>query len=87
MARITTKVSLVDDLGNTSRVDILQGYDNFNIDEASDPKYYGFVDTDGNWVIRKMTNNESTFARGITDHLTAWTGRAGLTYGTFDNVF
>ncbi len=60
------------------------------IDEAANPKYYGFLAKGGKWYIMKenlsagvtsYTYHTGTLATQTTpDFLTAWTGRAGLTY-------
>jgi len=87
MARTNSKMIMTDTLGNQQLADVLAGYETANIDEASDPAYYGFTDTVGNWFIRKITSGASTFVRGTTNYSTNWTNRVGLSYGTFDSVF
>lgn len=64
-------------------------YETANVDESSDPKYYGFLDRDGNWYILKSATSGTvfTYAKGVTDYSTNWTNRASLTYDTFDNTF
>mgnify|MGYP006395078073 CR=1 FL=1 len=57
-------------------------------DESSDPKYYGFVDSRGTWVIMKETTSTGTFrySVGKTNYSTNWTNRASLSYGYFNDV-
>ena len=53
--------------------------------------YYGFVDVDGNWYILKedLTGGTGTYRyiKGSGSYTTNWTGRAGLTYDYFFNIF
>jgi len=62
-----------------------------NVDEASDPAYYGFQNPDGAWYIIKKTTSASidtfTYAKGDSAYSTAWTGRAALTYATPESAF
>lgn len=64
-----------------------------DLDEASDPKYYGFVGKDDHWYIIEYTEASGTFRyasrknNGNTDYPDAWTGRAGLTYGYIYQAF
>lgn len=65
-------------------------YNIANTDTASTVQYFGFLDKDGNWYVLK--NNGAgiyTYCSGLvaSPYATAWTGRAGLTYVTFDNAF
>ncbi len=57
-------------------------------DEASDPRYYGYVDHRGSWIIMKQTtaSGEHRYASGKSNFATNWTGRAGLTYGYYYEV-
>lgn len=62
-----------------------------NVDEASDPAYYGFENPDGAWYIMKKTTSASidtfTYAKGDSAYSTAWTGRAALTYAAPGTTF
>jgi hypothetical protein len=53
--------------------------------------YYGFVDVDGAWYIMRedLTGATATYryTKGSTNYATNWTGRAGLTYDYFFNIF
>ena len=60
-----------------------------DIDDASNPKYYGFEKADGGWYI--MRENTSTkqyrYAKGDSDYSTNWTNRASQSYATFGSTF
>ncbi len=64
-------------------------YNNFKItdvDDSSDPKYYGYLNKEGGWIIMKETTSAGTFRyiSGESDYATNWTGRAGLSYDYFN---
>lgn len=70
---------------------ILNAYRLVDTDEASaTTKYYGFTKYDGYWYIMKEAISADvhayTFVTGTSAYSTAWTGRAGLTYGTFTAI-
>lgn len=70
---------------------ILNAYRLVDTDEASaTTKYYGFTKYDGYWYIMKEAISSDvhtyTFVTGTSAYSTAWTGRAGLTYGTFTAI-
>ena len=77
-------------MGWKSLEGLLSEYKCTHIDDGT-PKYYLYVDMDGNWYIAKevLTGTETvfTFAKGYTDSLVSWAGRAALTYGYWDVVF
>lgn len=60
-----------------------------DLDSASDPKYYGFLDPSGNWYIMKESTSAGTYryVSGTSSYSTNWTNRASLTYGYFDGAF
>lgn len=59
----------------------LEGYECTDIDDSSDPKYYGFTRPDASWVIMKITLGVTVrYARGSTGYTTNWTDRATITY-------
>lgn len=65
-----------------------QGYE--FVDWATgDPTYLGYLDKDGNYIIKKydLTNNTVTFSSGSSGYATAWTNRATETYQTYDAEF
>ncbi len=62
-------------------------------DDASDPAYYGFTDTDNNWYIMKITGN-STFeyfkSTNVVDFYgtgVGWDARASLAYDDYGTIF
>ncbi|OGD07304.1 hypothetical protein A2899_04855 [Candidatus Amesbacteria bacterium RIFCSPLOWO2_01_FULL_49_25] len=64
------------------------GYKITEIDDASSPAYYGFVDKTGAWFIqREESSGAYRYVRGSSSFSTNWTNRASLTYNYFDNVF
>lgn len=60
-----------------------------DIDDAADPKYYGFITADGHWYILEENTAAKTYryAAGTSEYTTAWTGRAGLTYYYYYEVY
>jgi len=68
---------------------LMEGFIVHDLDTASDPKYYGYVNTRGAWYIMEENTAAGTFrfARGLSDYSTSWTARAGLTYEYLNEVF
>jgi len=87
MARTNSKTILSDSYGNEQKSNVLNGYTQGVYEASGDPAYYGFIDTEGNWYIQKITAGASTYSRGTSNFATNWTGRAALTYYTFDQAF
>lgn len=88
MGRVDTKGKQIDNLENVASSDILAGYQPGNKDEnTGGTSYYGFIDTDGNWYIQRITTTDVDFVRGSSDFSTNWTNRAVLVYAKFDQVF
>lgn len=57
-------------------------------DDTTLPSYYGYLDADGNWRIKKIgSDNTIKYAKGTTNYTTNWTNRAGLSYDYYDGVF
>ena len=58
-----------------------------DVDESSNPRYYGYLSNTGAWII--MEQNTATgavrYAQGKSDYPTNYTGRTGLTY-TYYNL-
>lgn len=56
---------------------------------GTDPMYIGYTAKDGRWFIKKFTPSDGKmrFIKGDTDYTTNWTGRAGLTFDYFFNIF
>ena len=67
------------------------GYHPSDIDDTDgvNPKYFGFVDKEGNWYILQLheTNGALRYAKGENDYITNWTNRATLIYDYFHNIF
>ena len=57
-------------------------------DESSDPRYYGYVDHRGAWIIMQQTiaTGAHRYASGKSDFPTNWTGKAGLSYDYYNNL-
>jgi hypothetical protein len=53
-----------------------------DIDDASNPKYYGFADIEGKWYIleENTTNKTYRYIKGSSGYVTNWTNRAILSY-------
>jgi len=69
-------------------VDIFIKYKSAGMDVSGTPMYFGYIDLDGSWYIKALdTASGTTYCKGDSGYSTAWTGRAGLTYGEFDVIF
>jgi len=65
----------------------IDDYQVSDIDEAADPKYYGFLRPDGSWLIMEITTGTDVrYSRGKTGYIASWAGRALLTYDYYDEV-
>jgi len=82
--------------GNPVNTDPTVGYQIADTDDASNPKYYGFVNSKGAWYILRENTSTKTYryATGIPDkenggglYTDAWNDRANLTYGYFYEVW
>jgi len=76
-----------DTIGILPRYMILQDYALTDIDDTTSTEYYGYTDKNGNWYIKQITSSAMRFIRGTSSYATNWTGRAGLTYGYFYDIF
>ncbi len=66
----------------------LDSYKISDVDDASDPKYYGFLRANGYWYILRNTGDaQYRYVSGLTGYADAWTGRAALTYTYMDQAF
>lgn len=64
------------------------GYRISEIDDATTPSYFGFVNSTGNWfIMREESSGAYRYSAGSTDFATNWTNRSGLSYDYFDSVF
>ena len=64
--------------------DILSTY---KITDIDDTGYYGYLKADGSWYIMQENSGAYRYIKGDSDYSTAWTGRAGLSYDYFNQVF
>ncbi|MEN6414367.1 MAG: hypothetical protein ABFC84_16640 [Veillonellales bacterium] len=85
------KVILIGSGGDVLGSDPTAKYKISDVDADAAVKYYGYLDADGNWYIMKeetTTGDQTyTYCKGATAYATAWTGRAGLTYDIFSEIF
>lgn len=60
-----------------------------DMDDASNPKYYGFLAKDGSWYIMKNDETAKSFryVKGDSDFITNWTNRTSLNYDYVNRVF
>jgi hypothetical protein len=67
------------------------GYSVTEIDDAGSDTYIGFIKKGGAWYIIKEigagSDSSYRYTKGSSDFITNWTGRTGLTYGYYDDVF
>lgn len=75
--------------GSSGSEDPLEKYKIADMDDASNPKYYGFTDRDGHWYILEEDSTAKTYryAAGSDEYSSSWNDRASLTYDYFHNVF
>ena len=59
-----------------------------NEDLSGDPQDFGYLSDSGSWLIQKRTISTGIYlyAIGASAYGTAWTGKASLTYTTFDAI-
>ena len=78
--------------------DILKQYQATDVDDAGTIKYYGFVKTNGDWLIMKEDTTAKTYRYAVGDKLwkrtkeekgykVAWTNRASLIYFYLYEIF
>lgn len=79
---------LLDQFGNMAEVPFTS-YRVVDLDQASDPQYFGNLAPDGSWMIMKQNVAAGTmrFAVGTSDYATAWANRANLAYAYYDGLF
>ena len=58
-----------------------------DIDPTAGNQYFGYTDKDNNWYIMHLTTTQARYIKGDSGYTTAWTGRAGLSYDYFYNIF
>ena len=61
----------------------------FTDSSGTDPMYIGYTAKDGKWFIKQYSPSAGTmrFIKGDTAYTTNWTGKAGLVYDYFYNIF
>jgi hypothetical protein len=60
--------------------------------EDGTTSYFGKTTADGTWQVIKLTDTSVSYATatnngGVATYTDAWTGRAALTYGRYDEAF
>lgn len=84
----TRVTEVVNPDGTYQHSDPLIKYKDAGMDIAGTPMYFGYIALDSSWYIKRLdTTSGTTFTKGASDYPTAWTGRAGLTYDLFNNIF
>lgn len=63
-----------------------------DIDDTTATEYYGKTNANGDYLIQRVTSSVISYATvlnndGVTDYATAWSTRASLTYGRYDEAF
>lgn len=66
----------------------------FQVNDIEDDttSYFGFTEPDGTWLVKKVTDTSVSYATetnngSVTTYTDAWTNRATLTYGRYDQAF
>lgn len=57
-----------------------------DMDKDNTPKYYGFVDKDGEWLIMQDNSGSFRYARGLDDYPGNWGNRDILDYKYYYEV-
>lgn len=68
-------------------MDPVASYRISDMDDTGDPRYFGYVDRNENWMITRMTDTTVRYVKGSGDYVTNWNGRALLSYDYFFNIF
>ena len=67
------------------------GFQVSDMDEIASTKYYGFLASDGHWLIMEKTVNSVRYCMGHSGYKTATTGawarRAALSYVHYNELF
>ena len=76
----------------TASASTLADYSVNDIDDTTSTEYYGFTKPDATWLVKKVVSSGVSYATvtnngGTTSYATAWTNKATLTYGRFDEAF
>jgi hypothetical protein len=82
------------ELGGSSASGSLATLADFSVNDIEDgvTSYFGNTKPDGTWLIKKLTDTSLSYATvtnngAVTTYSSAWTNRATLTYGRFDEAF
>ena len=69
--------------------DLTRSYNVADKDTDGTTKYYGFTGRAGDWYILRenTTTDEYRYVKGSSSYSTNWTGRAGLTFGYYHEIF
>lgn len=70
-----------------AETDPLVGYQPSDVDDASNPSYFGFVKKGGWWYIMQSNSGAFRYVRGQGNYAQRWTDRALLEYNYFFEVF
>lgn len=84
--------TLATDIANAIGAGGIAAYTYIQKDTTSDTvsyKYYGYMKADGGWAIKQVnrSTNLALFITGGSGYTAAWTGRAGLSYVSYDAAF
>lgn len=64
------------------------GYNITEVDDSLADTYYGYINKDGAWFIRKETASGAyRYAKGSSDFTTNWANKNSLTYDYFNVIF
>ena len=73
-----------------ARINIDGTVDSYRIsdmDDTSDPKYFGYLDKFGNWFIMQLTSTTVRYCRGYQNYTDKWTNRSTQNYKLFNESF
>lgn len=62
-------------------------YKSSDMDTLSNPKYFGSITQEGDWIILEMMNNSDLrYIKGSANYSTNWTNRAALSYVLYSDL-
>lgn len=76
-----------DSTGATLKDYKISDLDGVGAPSTTNPHYFGYVDTNCQWYIMKLTDTQARYAKGDSDYDENWENRANLTYYNFQNIF
>lgn len=67
----------------------IEKYEISDLDTSGDPSYFGYVNSNGNWYIKKLNESNGTirFIADSSEYSTNWINRANLIYNMYSEVF